>query len=307
MNKSILNGLAVTGCLAILLCFSPVPALAGDADYTARLTGEAEVPPVDTTAKGKVELSLSDEGNGIHFELKINDVENVQAAHIHLAAPGVNGPVVVWLYPSAPPSVLISGSFNGLLAKGTITAGSLTGPLAGQELAALLDAIAAGNAYVNVHTSEFGGGIIRGQLQSQADDDDEAEFTARLTGQEEVPPRETGATGKAHFELSSDGFGLEYRLRVKDIENVSAAHIHLGLPGFNGPVVVGLHSGLIDGLFSGELAKGLITSAELTGPLAGMELSVLVDAILAGNAYVNDHTMEYPGGLIRGQVWLDED
>ena len=68
------------------------------------------------------------------------------------------------------------GRVSGVLATGTITAANLTGPLAGQPLSALVDAIDAGNAYVNVHTNDgvapvdqgpgdFPGGEIRAQME----------------------------------------------------------------------------------------------------------------------------------------------
>jgi hypothetical protein len=64
-----------------------------------------------------------------------------------------------------PPAVLIPGRFQGVLAAGVITDANLVGLLAGQTLADLIAEIAAGNAYVNVHTSQFPGGAIRGQIQ----------------------------------------------------------------------------------------------------------------------------------------------
>ena len=67
--------------------------------------------------------------------------------------------------PSAPPPQLIPGRFQGVLAEGAITQASLVGSLAGQSLSVLLDNIASGLAYVNVHTSQFPPGEIRGQIQ----------------------------------------------------------------------------------------------------------------------------------------------
>jgi hypothetical protein len=89
---------------------------------------------------------------------------NVTMAHIHLAPAGANGPVVAWLYPSGPPAQLIPGRFNGVLGAGTLSDANLVGPLAGEPLSALIDAIQSGNAYVNVHTSQYPGGEIRGQI-----------------------------------------------------------------------------------------------------------------------------------------------
>lgn len=91
--------------------------------------------------------------------------QNVTMAHIHLAPAGVNGPVVVWLYPDAPPAQLLPGPSSGVLAVGTITEADLVGPLAGASLADLLDAMRAGNTYVNVHTEQYPGGEVRGQIR----------------------------------------------------------------------------------------------------------------------------------------------
>jgi hypothetical protein len=55
-------------------------------------------------------------------------------------------------------------TIDGVLARGTITEADLVGPLAGQPLSALVEAIRSGNAYVNVHTVDHPAGEIRGQL-----------------------------------------------------------------------------------------------------------------------------------------------
>jgi hypothetical protein len=101
----------------------------------------------------------------VRFQLNVANIENVTQAHIHLAPAGVNGPVVVWLYPAAPPAVLIPGRSNGVLAAGVITEANLVGLLADQTLDDLIAEIETGNAYVNVHTSQFPPGEIRGQIR----------------------------------------------------------------------------------------------------------------------------------------------
>lgn len=85
-------------------------------------------------------------------------------AHIHIAPAGQEGPVAVWLYPSHPPAAMKNGEFTGVLARGSITAADLQGPLKGKTIADLVDDIKAGNAYVNVHTKANPGGEIRGQI-----------------------------------------------------------------------------------------------------------------------------------------------
>jgi hypothetical protein len=67
-----------------------------------------------------------------------------------------------------------------------------------------------------------------------AETPDSKNFVAHLSGDEEVPVRETLAQGQAVFHLSKDGSTLSYKLIVANIENVVAAHIHLGAFGATG-------------------------------------------------------------------------
>lgn len=128
------------------------------------LSGHEEVPVRDTDGQGQATFQVSSDGMAISYKLIVANIENVTQAHIHLAPAGMNGGVVAWLYPAAPPSQLIPGRTQGILGEGEITAASLVGSLSGQPLSALLDAMRNGGAYVNVHTSQFPPGEIRGQI-----------------------------------------------------------------------------------------------------------------------------------------------
>ena len=128
-------------------------------------------------------------------------------------------------------------------------------------------------------------------------------FKAHLSGDEEVPAVMTDATGQTIFRLSKDGSQLYYKLIVANIDDVVAAHIHAAPSGQNGGVVALLYGGgLIEGRTNGILAEGIITADDLTGTLAGQNLEDLIDLINSGGAYVNVHTIENPGGEIRGQI-----
>jgi CHRD domain len=95
------------------------------------------------------------------YKLNVANIDDVTQAHIHLEDPGVNGPIVVFLFGLVPdPGVDV----NGRLASGSIDADDLVGPLEGHPLGDLIDAIEDGGAYVNVHTVAHRGGEIRGQL-----------------------------------------------------------------------------------------------------------------------------------------------
>jgi hypothetical protein len=131
----------------------------------------------------------------------------------------------------------------------------------------------------------------------------EGSFSAKLSGGEAGPAVTTPATGKAEFELSMDGKELTYKLTVTDIENTTAAHIHLGVVGKDGPPLAGLFAGpRKEGKFSGVLAEGVLTDKNLMGSLSGKPLGELVKLVKAGGTYVNVHTDAYPGGELRGQI-----
>jgi hypothetical protein len=139
-------------------------------------------------------------------------------------------------------------------------------------------------------------------------------FVAPLSGDQEVPARDTPATGVAKFKLREDGTVLLFKLNVENIDNVAAAHIHCGAVGVNGPVGVTLFTGSpASGAFDGTLAEGTITAAD-PGNLCGWtDLASVLAAIHSGNTYVNVHTNDgvappntgpgdFPGGEIRGQI-----
>jgi CHRD domain len=132
-------------------------------------------------------------------------------------------------------------------------------------------------------------------------------FQAKLSGMNQSPVVDTPAHGVATFVLSKSGKSLSYRLSVTDITNVSMAHIHMGPAGQEGPVVAWLYPSkppavVKKGKFTGLLAHGTLTAANLMGPLQGKTISDLVDQIKGGKAYVNVHTEKHPAGEIRGQI-----
>lgn len=134
--------------------------------FRAHLSGDQEVPPADTKATGQAIFKLSKDGTTLTYKVIVANIQNVTMAHIHLAPAGENGGVVAWLYPDGPPPSLIPGRSNGILARGTITADDLVGALEGAELADLIEYMASEGAYVNVHTSQYPGGEIRGQIRA---------------------------------------------------------------------------------------------------------------------------------------------
>jgi hypothetical protein len=124
-------------------------------------------------------------------------------------------------------------------------------------------------------------------------------FVAPLSGDEEVPPVDTEATGVAKFKLR--GEGLVFKVNVANIEDVVATHIHCGAVGVNGDVGVTLFDGGPVSV-NGTLAKGVITEPDEDNACGWADLEAVVTALESGDTYVNVHTVANPGGEIRGQV-----
>jgi hypothetical protein len=151
--------------------------------------------------------------------------------------------------------------------------------------------------------------------QSSSSSSSGKEFSARLTGDKEVPPVDTDATGRIRLTANSQQDALDYQLSVSNLNGVATgAHIHRGSAGTNGPIVANLN---IRGTFAGASASasagggsamtststgGTITSADLKGPLAGKQVSDLIKLMEDGKAYVNVHTRQHTNGEIRGQL-----
>lgn len=135
------------------------------------------------------------------------------------------------------------------------------------------------------------------------EEEQEQRFITELTGFEEVPPvNDTSAIGVAEFKLGQDN--IMYTINVTDIENVTAAHIHRGQVGENGPIVITLFKKdtPTTAMTTGVLSEGNITATNLEGPMAGQLLSNLTSAMQNEQTYVNVHTQQNPNGEIRGQI-----
>lgn len=128
--------------------------------FNTSLKGDNEVPSRETNAAGEAIITISKDESYIHFKLIVANIEDVSGSHFHIAPAGSNGGVVAFLY-SNPQA---SGPENGVLAEGYIMSEDLIGSLSGAELSDLISAIREGNVYVNVHTSAYPGGELRGQL-----------------------------------------------------------------------------------------------------------------------------------------------
>jgi hypothetical protein len=155
---------------------SSLPSAGSGKHFSAVLTGDNEVPPVNTDATGKIKLFANPQQSTLDYQLSISDLNGVvTGAHIHKGSIGTNGPVVATLKTgntfagaSASTSGTDGGGSTSTSVSGTITSADLKGPLAGKQVTDLIRLIEDGKAYVNVHTHQNSNGEIRGQLKSSS-------------------------------------------------------------------------------------------------------------------------------------------
>ncbi len=153
-----LTVLLMVVALAMVMLVPAASAGGNDNSFVASLKGRSEAPPVDTNGQGTAHIRVDRDGD-VSYKLIVANLSNVVAAHIHCAPVGVNGPVGVTLFAGAPVTA------NGVLAQGEILVPDSGNGCGWVDLDDVIDALASGDTYVNVHTLSSLPGEIRGQLK----------------------------------------------------------------------------------------------------------------------------------------------
>ena len=228
--------------------------------FTSTLTGEEEVPPVPTGAVGSGTLTFDAATLGVTGSINLDGM-TATAAHVHIGDVGVNGPIVVPLTETAPGTWSVpSGS--------TLTQAQAT-------------ALANGGLYFNAHSTAFPNGEIRGQIGRDV-------FNVQLTPRQEVPPPQSQASGTGRLVLDPATRKFTASIDVAGME-ATAAHIHVGAPGVNGPIVFPLTETPAGSGIWVAAPDATLTEAQLA-------------QLRAGELYFNAHSQAFPNGEIRGQI-----
>ena len=226
--------LALSGACAILLS---LPSAAAVVTFAVPLSGAQEVGGGDVDGFGVALLAIDDTALSISWRIIARNISLPQTgAHIHNAAAGVNGPVLI--------------SFLAQLAGTSLFDADLAGVLANPA-----------NWYVNVHNAAFPGGAIRGQLTGQAPaaNNTITTFTVPLSGAQEVSGGDPDGFGTALLAIDAANSSVDWLI---DVNNIllppTGAHIHNAPAGVNGPVSIN---------FSGQLT-GTVIDSDVAGVLA---------------------------------------
>jgi len=218
--------------------------------------------------------------------------------HIHTGAAGVNGPVTINSTLAGPVDVASNGT-------GTLRfVNRINGPNAATVAAlAGLESSPAG-FYVNLHTSLNPGGAIRGQTLAV----DAANFGVNQSPANEVPPVDLNATSTANFTLralrGADGVPLaglatfSVNFRFPETVTFTGLHVHTGVAGQNGPVVINSNLGGTADSLTAATGFGNIYRTALNTNAA-----VIAAALQNPSGhYLNLHSAVHPGGAVRAQL-----
>ncbi|HEV2029336.1 MAG TPA: CHRD domain-containing protein [Candidatus Dormibacteraeota bacterium] len=137
---------------------------------------------------------------------------------------------------------------------------------------------------------------------------------AKLSGFQENLPKLTDGAGT--FEATVSGGTLSYKLTYSGLgSDAFMSHIHFGQPGVNGGVYIWLCGSATapgpagtptcpakGGTVTGKVSATAVQSLEATQNLKAGDFTGAVRILQSGDAYINVHTTNFPGGEIRGQV-----
>jgi hypothetical protein len=252
----------------------------------ATLTAAQEVPATTSPATGTAIMLYDVNANTFDLVVTVNNFANtVTASHIHEGAIGVAGPVVTGLGAES----VYTRSGNTL----TTTFRGITH--LGDKLKLLQ-----GGAYYNIHSVQFPGGEIRGQLIAQP-----KRLYANFTSAQEQAafPATTitsNANGGAVMLYDPVANKISLRLSLYNFPNTfTNSHYHEGAPAVSGPVVTALGAGTVAGYTNGG---GGFYNGTFDIPYTGDPIK-----LLTGGAYLNFHSNVYPNGETRGQVLPSEE
>lgn len=256
----------VTLALAALIALLAAPVAAAQTTFAFQLFGQAERPPVQTEAYGTCTGVLAEDESSFTLSCEHN-VSAPIAAHIHRGFSDENGDILFNLGSADSP---VQATWN----------------LDEEEAIRLL----AGGLYVNVHSTGFPDGEIRGQVRANQPVDGRR-LAFKVRGDQEVPPVNTTASGACVAAVDFDtvpflppqNVTLDLRC-AHDVSSPIAAHVHSELRGVNGAIVIDLGNG------SSPIEQFLALS------------DTQAAALFNGRLYVNVHNSVNPDGAIRGQM-----
>lgn len=272
VNFALLNGKGLLKLLLSGVFAATLVACGGDGitapvqttnTLASSMSGDQELPPTITGATGNGTLSLESPSLILSGSFSLNGM-TATAGHVHLGNTGSNGPVIV-------PMTTTNGTTFSVPANVVLTPAQAT-------------AFAEGGLYFNAHTPDNPTGEVRGQIGREV-------FAAQMSNAQEVPTNASTATGNGLLTFDAATRKISGRVALTGM-TATAAHIHTGVQGVNGPVIFSMtESAPGSGIWT-TAADAALTDAQITN-------------LKSGGLYFNAHSAAFPGGEIRGQIGLN--
>lgn len=278
MKFPIVRGLIFSGAL----CALALTARSQVVEFRATLSPQQEVPATTSPASGSAILLYDVGSNTFDLVVSISGMANpATASHLHEAAAGANGSVVTNL-----------GGEAAYTRSGSSLRATFRNITHGGDKLKLLQ----GGAYFNIHSAQFPGGEIRGQLIPRP---------VRLVAMMDVAQEQAAFPAVNLAGLNDFGGAvllydpaantISIRSSLYNFRNTfTNSHIHEGPPGVSGPVRTQLGNSATAGAYN-----------SLNGHISGAhDIPYVGDPILllTGGMYVNYHSATFSGGELRGQI-----
>jgi hypothetical protein len=257
----------------------------------AKLEGRNEVPvpgkPPVGDPKGSATGIIKVQGDRVTFAFSWTGISAPTLGHIHQGDTGVNGDVKVPLFGTPMPANVTAAAGAATVSDPAIADALRTNP---------------SGFYLNLHTKEFPGGAVRGQLAKLPRGVDLLGLLqgggekAFLSGDQEVPtpngPAVGDRNGLAVSFIRPKGTNIDFAFAWIGIQP-TLGHIHKAPFGVNGPVAVPIFATAVPSTVFA--VSGTVTSLD----------PALVSSIATNPSafYTNLHTAKFPGGAVRGQLF----
>ncbi|MBL9149015.1 MAG: CHRD domain-containing protein [Phycisphaerae bacterium] len=262
------TGLSRMRRAAALVAALALTSIASADQFIVNMLGANEIPPADPNGTCIGVVNIDTGTNTISWDLAYTNLAPLTTMHIHTGAAGVSGPVLFDM------GIATTGGAGTLIQSKPAPPATIAQILADPA-----------GFYVNLHTSEFPAGAVRGQLIAAPD----TQLVATLTGANEVPPSGSAGTASATFTFDAGAKTIGWNVTYTGLSaTVTASHIHTGVAGQNGGVLINIGTAPGAGTIAG--------SAPTTGPNIARIL------LNPSGFYYNIHTSNFPGGEIRGQL-----
>jgi len=304
--------------LAIALIFCASALLADTAEtvyFRGVMLPSNEVPavPIQGSSSAVLIAHIVKDDTGkilsgtVDFNINYNfpGAVTITGLHIHNAPAGVNGPIMIRTDVGAGPLSIVNATGSGSISK--------PGPILKTDTAAL-GAINGmledpSQYYVNIHSTDYPGGAMRAQLQRA----DVTVLMGLMSPANENPPIDSAASGvsqavvittkDAAGNLTSGQVIFDINFNFGRQTTVTGFHIHNGAAGINGPVIINTGLNGTNTIMTAENGVGTFRKAveiDMTRPEQVETLNGLLTH--PQDYYINMHTTESPGGLIRDQL-----